>query len=383
MQNYEDDRTRWLHFHAPSYQFTPRRFDADPRAVIARDDFRPAMPLDSAAERYHPEYDFVTDIAHSQSAVLPRGDSMIVAAAMNLHRETHSSAAPYSTTFYLARSAAEIPVLIREHDVSETVRFTVTVPRENTLLGLEALSQRFQVAARTRHTVTAPVRSSGAWVTQPVLFAPTAAMPRRAADVLPRMLGSETLRRRDTVGLYWEVGGVARGTVAHFSLRAVRTGGRRAGVLERFVGIFRTDMARDTLTVSWSDPIGSDEGVSGHSLSISLSSLSEGQYRLELEVEFPGGVRVASDRGVEIVNEHGRAPNLLDALRQPMPKSESSEPEPAPRRRTGGGTRLQGQVLSLLVPRLNRDVRRSPPQDPLAHLRVHLLHNLPGHAEYN
>jgi hypothetical protein len=335
MQNFEDDRTRWLHFHAPSYQFTPRRFDADPRAVVTRDDFRPAIPLDSAAERYHPEYDFVTDIAHSQSAVLPRGDSMIVAAAMNLHRETHSSAAPYSTIFYLARSAADIPVLIREHDVSETVRFTVTVPRENALLGLEALSQRLQVAARTRYTVTAPTRSSGAWVTQPILFAPTAAMPRRAADVLPHMLGSETLRRRDTVGLYWEVGGVARGTVAHFSVRAVRTGGRRAGVLERFIGIFRTDMARDTLTVSWSDPISSDEGVSGHSLSIPLSSLSEGQYRLELEVEFPGGVRVASHRGVEVVNEHGRAPNLLDALRQPMPKSESSEPEPAPRRRTG------------------------------------------------
>jgi hypothetical protein len=340
LATYEEERVRWLHFHTPSYQFLPVEGSLDPQRRVLRDDFQLAAPLDSARERYHPEYDFVTDLRNSQTIVFPRGDSMIVAAAADFSRESYGEAAPFTVALYLARDHSSAESIRIQRNIPGRAVFAATVPRTSTMLGLEAMSHSWLVAARTRYTVVPPTRGSPLWITQPLLLSSAQSAPRVPSEAIPLMLGSERIFQGRPLGLYWEVGGEAaqQGAAAQFTIRAIRTSERRLGILQRITGVFSTVVASDTLVVRWTDVPGPRDAVSGHSIDLNLTSLTEGSYRLELVVEFPGGVQATSHRELEVVREDERPRAIIDALRQPVPRESSAAvltPEPALRRRTG------------------------------------------------
>jgi hypothetical protein len=208
------------------------------------------------------------------------------------------------------------------------------------MLGLEAMSNSLLVAARTRHTVMAPDRASQLWITQPLLLSSAQSQPRRASEAIPLMLGSERIFEGRPLGLYWEIGGAAaqQGVAAQFTLRAVRTSERRLGILQRITGVFSSVVVSDTLVVRWTEVSGAGEAVSGHAIDLDLSSLTEGSYRLEMEVQFSGTVRATSSRYLEVVKDDPVARTLIDALRQSVPRETSgaaAAEEPALRRRTG------------------------------------------------
>jgi hypothetical protein len=324
LQGFAEDRIRWVHLHTPSYSFAPRRFSADPRAAIDESHFDVDVQLDSVLERYHPDYDYVTGMIHSQSVALPRGDSMLVAAAVDLTREVYAEAAPFTAAMYVARDHRSPATMRVERGVRDRALFTAAVPREDVLLGIEAASEPLRVAGRTRYTLQAP-GGAGLWLSQPLLYTGGAERPARSArEAVQRMLGSEVLTRGAQVGVYWEVGGAAQGASARFSIRAVPTNLRNVGFFRRVFGATRS-LLSDTLVISWSDPITSVVGISSHSVALDLQTLQDGEYRLEMEVQVEGGGRATSHRTITIVRADPRARDLVSALQQQVPEVRSGE----------------------------------------------------------
>ncbi len=329
-----DSRDRWVHFHTPNYHFVPERLPQLLSAPIAREDFQLTTPLDSAIERYHPGYDYVADLTHMQTIALPRGDSMLVVAALAPMRELYREAGPFTVALYLARDNTSRSWVRTQHNVSDRTILTATVPRQDMLLGLEAMSERLLVASRTRFTLRAPALFAGASpaggaggvsITQPLFYAPAASLPRRAADAIPLMLASQKIIMGSPLGIYWEASGVRPGTNASMTVRVIRGAERSSGFFGRIFGRSRGATAR---VISWTEPAGLAGGDNAHSVSLDISTLRAGKYLLELEVKTVDGATAKSEREMELIERDVVERDLVVALQQPVPKELYMPPQP-------------------------------------------------------
>jgi hypothetical protein len=309
-----DASDRWLHYHTPAYSFAPRGLSYQPGELVEADSYELETTLSNSLERYHPNYDFVTTLSHYQVVALPRGDSMLVAAAMSVDREPFVDAGPFAVAMYVAASH-DGPHVLRTHGgLGGRAHFTATVPRRTSLVGLEVLSNRLLLSGRTRFSVVAPTGDGSPFVSQPVFFAPTEELPRTADSAIGQMFGSTRLIAGAPLGVYWEMSGFTPESEIQITVSVTRTSGASGG----FLGLFRRSAPLTTLT-SWAERArGADMGT-GYSISLDINSLSEGSYRMQLEARSGARNMVMAARTFEIIRRDDATGDLWKLLQQQVP----------------------------------------------------------------
>jgi hypothetical protein len=331
LENPGDTRDRWIHFHTPSYQFTPVRISDAPDSLVLAEDFVLAASLNSARERYHPNYDFVTSLNHSQVVALPRGDSMLVVAALDIPREDYSETGPFIAALYLGSDQYAPGIYRSVRNADSRTLISVTVPRRNMLLGIEEMSDERGVAARTRFTLEAPGSNASYFLSQPLLFAPGSVLPRRADEAISAMYASERIVMPPRIGIYWEAGGHPDTVGPRMSLRITQTGRARRGLFGRLFG-FLQSRASSRAEVSWQEPFLGPGYAGGHSIAVNIGALQEGRYELELEAMSASGIRAVARREFTLIREDPRKRDIVEVLQQPVPvESYNKTPPLAPR----------------------------------------------------
>jgi hypothetical protein len=249
-----------------------------------------------ARERYAPPYmDTLTQL-DVQFAMLKRGDSALVVAVYA--NPVADSAAD--------RAFLGVSGVARDSGAADTTEERVRRVRtawKGMMVAMETFNPTSRIDARAREWLEPPPHARGAPdVSTLLLFSADSGAPAETLDdVLRHALTNNELRGAHRLGLYWEVYGddtpatpaptmpdsspdttVTRETPADDSASVVVTVVRTDGGVMRWLGQALHLTSKDSpLAVRWHD-VRDATGVAAHSVSLDLSQLPRGNYRVSV-----------------------------------------------------------------------------------------------------
>ncbi len=283
------------HHRSPGYRFFPIA-GALELAGAAEDAW--SLRPTAARERYSPTYATFAPL-DQQTAVFPRGDSILVAAAYDTGADTLFGQRPIEAALVLSSGpdsarrggAVEMDapkrgvIVARGSDVPQLASIEIIgdrrVRRARLAIGTEGLRER-----RVRLSDVA-------------FFTAGDSLPSHFEEFVERMRPTATARRDERLGLYWELSGTlpedAPVTTRIEIVRDGRSWLRRAG--ER-IGVLSPDRG---VRLGWSESARSTTGVRPRAVVIDLAALDPGSYRIEVIVEPQGEIPQVARRTLRVV----------------------------------------------------------------------------------
>lgn len=287
------------HDPSPAYHFGPARvaFD-DPLA--ARADAWNLRPRRAPA-RYAPAYArlFRGTLPH-QLAVFRRGDSALVVAAWDVGGDTAFARHRVDATLALTRSPEEPARLTRAPAAGAHGVLTMAAPWERQLLSLELAAPEAKHVARARYAID-PAGASDARValSDLLLFSGADPLPASLEEALARVRRTTTVRRGDTLGLYWETYGLSdEHAPMRVSLAVVPA---QPGLVRRAGELLRVVDRRTPLAFGWEERLPPAAGIRPRAITIDLGAAAAGRWTVELRVEAAGHTPVLVTRPIEII----------------------------------------------------------------------------------
>jgi len=282
------------HEATPSYHFLPDAPRLD--SLTALGDSAWSVRARPSAERYSPGLVPRFSQLVPQVAVFRRGDSAMVLAAYDISGDTSWTDSTTDAALVLTRDAStRLQGIGPGRQYGWTNAFFDGSPH---LLSLELFDLKKGRAAFHRTVVSLPPKKAGeVSVSDLLLFDPASLRGGPNPEAFPKALGSLSVLRRQPLGLYWEMYGLARADSAlPVSLTLTRTGD---GALKRFVRSIGLGAASTPLTIAWRD-FPSEGAVITRSVSLDLSQVPRGRYVLRMEIKPPGRSVVSTSRLIQL-----------------------------------------------------------------------------------
>ncbi|MGH7530246.1 MAG: hypothetical protein ACREMN_07665 [Gemmatimonadales bacterium] len=258
------------HGPEPGFHFFPESADS-----------HPAWDLEAVRprERHAPAYATAFVALPHQVGVFRRGDSCLVVAAFDVGADTGFTRVPPHAALVVTQDERHPPVIARSDSAATTGRFVATSSCASQLVSLELVARDARRAARARLAYSSPVAVDNLAISDILLFRPPPSLPEQLDGVLPHLHGSASLRRPGSLGLYWEVYGVA----AHETLNlSVTVTPERAGWLRRATTALGLTQRRAATHIEWQELAEVEDGRAARSLVLDLRGLPSGSYRIEV-----------------------------------------------------------------------------------------------------
>jgi hypothetical protein len=320
----------WAHFTTPSYHFIPSAAALQPGAEITPADWALAIPLDKTRERYAPPYGHIAQLTQYQIAQFRRGDSMLVAFALDVAAEPIHEAAPFVAASVLSAGPASIQMSVGR-GATDKITLLQRTPRSPMLFGVEVASRDLQVAGRLRVTLDT-ARTLGPALSDLLLFTPAPTPPKNLDQALVQMRGASHVIRTEPLGVYWEMYGFQPGAEVTYtiSVTPVRV---ESGFMTRVARALRLGSKPGIVLVRWHEPSATVGEGAGHSIAVDMRTLSPGTYLLEMTCEGANGARASESRLVDVVAKAVAPARMAQALAQDVPgSSEGNNIAPIQRR---------------------------------------------------
>ena len=281
-----------LQYLQPVYHFVPLAAAAREPLRAASDDWTPLDPY--PAEHMMARAGRFTTLDH-QVAFFRRGDSArLVAAADVAGNPVLQRAGLIGSALVLARSPNEPQRVLRE-PLPGTQTYVTDVAPESVLVSLEAIGAGVG-AGRARFAAGPPAMPPQRITMSDILLLDSPAnLPADLASAARRAAPSTRLDSGATVGLFWEVYGVAPTDSMTITLSAIEHARSGLGRLAQRLGMFA---ATDSLRVRWTAV--SEGAIVGQSIALGLRSLGAGRYTLRIDLIVPGQRPVAVTREIAV-----------------------------------------------------------------------------------
>jgi hypothetical protein len=304
----------WAVQGTPNFSFVPVGVSFSDDEQISSNDFRIRMPIDSARERYRPDYDFVGDLSHFQVAAFPRGDSMLVAAVLDLQAEPLREAAPFTAAFFMSPSADRAPQVVADTSVYDRIEATFLVPRERQLMSIEVLADTLRIAGRSRFTVEA----TSARMSDLLLFLPSGDLPKSVEEALKLTIGGPSVDRTKPLGLFWELDTPPGDSATDMQITVRALDPPRGGIIGRIRSLFGGQPNPVALTTSWQISRTRLDTENGQAIALGIGSLKPGEYEVELLATSPDGERLTAARRITVTARRSIPAPMQVALNQPL-----------------------------------------------------------------
>src|SRR6185503_8688237 len=152
--------------------------------------------------------------------------------------------------------------------------------------------------ARARYGVRMPAPGNRIAISDLLLYAPRDSTHGRLADVIPLALSTNRVQAREPLGLFWETYGLRpEGEVLAVSITIERVGDR--WFRKAAEGLHLASRTYP-LRVQWQEVPDRAEGAASRAVSLDLSRLASGRYRIRLSVTPRGEVPVLATREVVV-----------------------------------------------------------------------------------
>ena len=289
------------HETVPAYPFSPAtgQFDYPGRSDSGSwsPDFRPALA------RYGPAYAKTIAGVRHQLSLFRRGDTALVVAAWDMRSDTNAARGPLDATLVLADSQLHTGIASRQ-GAGPTGMLSARAPWGNGLMSLELRDPSHEWTARARYGVMPPY-AIGARVTLSdlLIFTPSGELPQTLDEAAPKAMGAIRVRASEKLGLFWEMYGVsAAGEQATVSITVIRENDE-PGFFARQARRLRLMQSEEPVTVRIGEQTTPGVNRASRSVTLDISTLSKGTYRLELELEVPGQYAVRAERVIEVTGK--------------------------------------------------------------------------------
>ena len=267
------------HYTPQSWNLLPPVRHLDEPAAIEPD----GWPLDDDYARavYAPSYAKAFDALEHQLAVFRRGDSLRVVAAYTLDPDSTPAGALTESALVLAVDERTEPLVSRDAETGTRGVLSLAAPPGARVLSLETHTLQAERVGRARYGVRLPSPAAGVAVSDILLLESADPLPTELEEAVPRARGSEAVRPGESLGLFWEIYGLAeRPDTVGISV-SVRRGekgwGRR--LLER-IGLVGEETP---IQVQWEEET-PGEPMLARTLVLAVPEVSPGEYVLELSV---------------------------------------------------------------------------------------------------
>jgi hypothetical protein len=230
-----------------------------------------------------------------QLAYFRRGNSALIVAASDMRSDSAlRDLSPLAALFM--QKDFDQPALHTEKIVKGIARFSMSAPPESTLASIEVIATN-GTSGRVRFA-TGPqeMPEQRVSLSDVLLIERTPNLPKTLVQAESLSLGRTRVPFASTVGLFWEMYGLANSEAPHMSM--VVTHGRNSFLGNLFGGSNREDTLATTI---WNEPPVAGNAIESRSIGLDLRSLPGGTYTLSLTMELPGQAPVTSKRTVAVL----------------------------------------------------------------------------------
>ncbi len=288
------------HQRTPGFHFFPSaRAIHDPATAVPDDwDLTAARPR----ERYAPPYATAFGTVAHQIARFRRGDSTLVVAAYDLTGDTLFAGRTVEAALALAAESRRPPVV--QHVLRAPPHgILVATAAESTLLAsVEILARPDRRAARARYSLRPTSARARVSVSDLLVFDPPLppdSLPRDLHAVIPWVRGSLTVSPGRRLGLFWELYGLdPRGEVLTVDLAVTRTGG---SWLRRATESLGLASRRAPVRLQWREVPEWPGPAAGRALTLDLTGVAPGHYRIELTVHAISQDPIRATREIQVL----------------------------------------------------------------------------------
>jgi tetratricopeptide (TPR) repeat protein len=267
------------HYAPKSWALLPRtRFLPDPAAIEPG-----SWPLDDrdARAEYTPGYAAAFDELDHQLALFRRGDSALVVAAYALDPDSLPAGATTEAALVLASDEDSEPRVARDAGTSARGVLILAAEPGPRVVSLETHTLQGRRVARARYGLSVPARGGGVAVSDVLLLQDPDPLPAGLDEAVAQARGSTRVRAGESLGLFWEVYGLAEqpDTVGiSVSLhRGSKGWGRRLAERLGLVG------EETPIRVQWDEET-PGEPTLARTLVLAIPEVAPGEYTLELSV---------------------------------------------------------------------------------------------------
>ncbi len=253
--------------------------------------------------RYAPPYAKKLVMLEHQQGLFRRGDTALVVLAYDVSDVPGMKGEALEAALVLATST---PVTAAKRVVpGAPARGTITVraPWGPILMSAEVVADSSRTMARARYGIRPPFGVGARVVLSDLLFyEPYGDLPTRVEDVLPHVIPSQKLDAQRTLGVYWEAYDTnPDGEPMTISLTVVPETQEARGFFKKAAKALRLAKSSDPVTVTVQDMSARGQRMSPRAVELDVSTLTPGEYLVQLEIEVAGQYTIRADRRIVVI----------------------------------------------------------------------------------
>jgi hypothetical protein len=286
----------------PSFNFFPdSRVFASPDLLTPED-----WEFQNVEDRptYAPTWaaDFQPLINH-QVALFRRGDSALIVASFGVNDEASRSEARQAGVFAAAvdRGGVLSPFGTTIEHAGISVLSTLMAPWRPMIVSLEVLDSTSRTAERMRFAPKLPLSSTRLGLSDLLLYSPkdSASPPASVVEAVPLALHGLRVPGNRHIGIFWETYGVRpEGETFDYTLTVQPVD---QGIVHRaLVGLHMMDADRG-IDLQWHEAPTVANGIASRGVTVDLSRLTPGPYRVRLALTSGTGLPIVAERIIEVL----------------------------------------------------------------------------------
>jgi hypothetical protein len=238
----------------------------------------------------------------NQVAVFRRGDSALVVAAFDVTEDVAMPGAHFQAGVFAAlleNGGVSQPYGKAIDNPGKTTITTMRVPWRPMIVSLEVLDRENRSAGRARYSVRLPAPGTRLSMSDLLMYAPRDSAPLQLTEAVPLSLRAPRVPRSRRLGLFWETYGVRpQGEVFDYALLVAPVG--ESWLRRAFVKLKLKDKT-SSLSLQWRENPAIADGIASRGLTVDLSTLKPGRYRVRLSLTSGADLPVVAERDIEIL----------------------------------------------------------------------------------
>lgn len=283
----------------PAYRFIPPFYVLT--SPVTSDSTDWAVQLPPVVARYHPPYATRLLMLEHQQGLFRRGDTALVVVAYDVSRIAKLGDSPIEAALIATPTGAPQQLETIQRNAAKRGTLTVRAPWGPLLMSAEIAVPAESTLVRARYGIRPPLATGTRVSLSDLLFyEPYGQFPTSIEEALPHAIPTQRVRSGQKLGVFWEAYGTSpSGEQITISLTVVPET-EEAGFFSRAARALRLARASAPVSLTVEDVSARGSSTSARALELDISTLSRGEYLVQLEVTVAGQYSIRTDRRIVV-----------------------------------------------------------------------------------
>ena len=262
-----------------------------------------AVQLPPVVARYHPMYASRLLMLEHQQGLFRRGDTAIIVLAYDVTKVRGLNGANLEAALVVTPGTTPNGTGTRVRNAPPKGTITVRAPWGPLLMSAEIAADSASTLVRARYGIRPPFAIGARVSLSDLLFyTPYEEFPASVEEVLPHMLSTQKVRADQPLGVYWEAYNTnPAGERMTISLVVAPDNDEEPGRMTRAARALRLARGTSPVSVTINDQSVRGATTSPRAVQLDISTLTPGDYLVQLEVDVAGQYVIRADRRITVV----------------------------------------------------------------------------------